>query len=281
MADFKIGLQLYSVNDYMAKDVEETIKAVAEMGYECVEFAGYFGKTAKELKEICEKYNIIPISTHHTHRPILEDLKGLTHFLKEVGIKYCVVPAVWPEDMDEDYDKLIADFKNISEVMSSNGIKLMFHNHTKEFFVKQGEELFIDKFFKDLKNYCTPEFDVGWVHYAGVNPIEYIEKYKDSEELIHLTDFDCKNLPAGNIYDLDDGKGYKYNIERNRDDDGYESKPIGYGRENIKKILEAIEKTNIKYVIVENEVWHTEPGDTETTLGDAKKSIDYIKSLGY
>ena len=41
-----------------------------------------------------------------------------------------------------------------------------------------------------------------------------------------------------------------------------------------------IEKTNIKYVIVENEVWHTEPGDTETTLGDAKKSIDYIKSIG-
>ena len=281
MADFKIGLQLYSVKDYMEKDVEATLKAVSEMGYECIEFAGYFGKTAEEMKALCQKYNLIPISAHHVHRPILEDLEGMTDYLKEVGVKYCAVPALHSEDMTTEYDKLIADFKRISEVMAQKDIKLMFHNHTIEFFNKQGDEVFIHKFFEDLKGYCGPEFDLCWVHYAGADPIEYIEKYKADEEIVHLMDFDCTKLPEGNIYELEDGKGLKYGVERNKAEDGFESRPVGFGRQNIPKLLEAIEKTNIKYVIIENEVWHEDPTDTETTLSDAKKIREYLKSIGY
>ena len=281
MANFKIGLQLYSVKDYAAENIEETIRQVAQMGYECVEFAGYFDKSAKEIKEICEKYNIEPISAHHTHRPILEDLEGLTDYLKEVGIKYCAVPALNPEDMTTQYPKLINDFKKISEVMASKGIKLMFHNHTAEFFAKQGDEVFIHRFFEDLKGYCGPEFDLCWVHYAGANPIEYIEKYKSTEEIIHLMDFDCTKLSQGNIYDLEDGKGFKFGIERDKTEDGFISRPVGYGRQNIPALLDAIEKTDIKYVIIENEVWHTDPEDKETTLSDAKKIREYLRSIGY
>ena len=45
MKDFKIALQLYSVRDHMEKDMDATLKAVKEMGYDYVEFAGYFDKT--------------------------------------------------------------------------------------------------------------------------------------------------------------------------------------------------------------------------------------------
>ena len=281
MSEIKIGLQLFSVKDFMEKDVEATLKAVSEMGYECVEFAGYFDKSAEEMKALCEKYNLEPVSCHHVHRPILEDLEGLTDYMAKVGMKYCAVPALMPEDMTTEYNKLIADFKKISEVMASKGIKLMFHNHTIEFFEKQRDEVFIHKFFEDLKGYCAPEFDVCWVHYAGANPIEYIKKYKDSEEIIHLMDFECTALPEGNVYDLNDGKGFKYDVERIKADDGFEARPVGHGRQNVKALMEAIEKTNIKYVIIESERWHTDPDDPETTLTDAKKCIDTLKKLGY
>ena len=55
MSRFKLGLQLYSVRDFMEQDMEATLKAVSEMGYECVEFAGYFGKTAEEVKALLQK----------------------------------------------------------------------------------------------------------------------------------------------------------------------------------------------------------------------------------
>jgi hypothetical protein len=45
----RIGLQLYSVRDECAKDLPAVLKAVAQMGYAGVEFAGYHGKSAEEL----------------------------------------------------------------------------------------------------------------------------------------------------------------------------------------------------------------------------------------
>ena len=55
MKKFKVGLQLYSVRDAMEKDMDAALKAVKEMGYDYVEFAGYFGKTAEEVKALLDK----------------------------------------------------------------------------------------------------------------------------------------------------------------------------------------------------------------------------------
>ena len=52
MKQFKVGLQLYSVRNAMKEDFVGTLKAVKEMGYEYVEFAGYFGRTAEEIKAL-------------------------------------------------------------------------------------------------------------------------------------------------------------------------------------------------------------------------------------
>ena len=46
MKQFKVGLQLYSVRDDMEKDFYGTLKKVKEIGYDYVEFAGYFGHSA-------------------------------------------------------------------------------------------------------------------------------------------------------------------------------------------------------------------------------------------
>ena len=58
MKKFKVGLQLFSIRDAMEKDMDATLKAVKEMGYDYVEFAGYFGKSAEEVKAILDKYGL-------------------------------------------------------------------------------------------------------------------------------------------------------------------------------------------------------------------------------
>ena len=55
MKKFNVGIQLYGVRNSMKEDFEGTIKAIAEMGYEYVEFAGYYDKSADEIKEILDK----------------------------------------------------------------------------------------------------------------------------------------------------------------------------------------------------------------------------------
>ena len=60
----KIGVQLYSVRTDLDQDFEGTLKAVSELGYDGVEFAGLCGKTPTEVAELCKKYNLEPISAH-------------------------------------------------------------------------------------------------------------------------------------------------------------------------------------------------------------------------
>ena len=80
MSKFPVGIQLYSLRDFMEKDVESTIKAVAEIGYDGVEFAGTFGLTAAELKAICAKYGVKPFSAHVPIQDLLNDLENFEVF---------------------------------------------------------------------------------------------------------------------------------------------------------------------------------------------------------
>src|SRR6266853_1727705 len=72
----RIGLQLYTVRHQMEKDVEGTIARVAATGYREVEFAGYFGKSARDVRALLDKNGLSSPSSHislapHHSRPAL------------------------------------------------------------------------------------------------------------------------------------------------------------------------------------------------------------------
>ncbi len=275
MSRFKLGLQLYSVRNEMEKDMEGTIKAVADMGYDCVEFAGYFGRTAEEVREMCDRYGLEIVSVHQIHPPMLERPEEEIRFFKTLGIKYYAIPYVGKEDWEANYDKLIGEFRQISEILKNTGIKLLYHNHDFEFYSKRGDLCVLDSIYEDLgTDVIAPELDTCWVHYSGNDPIAYIEKYGEAEEVLHLKDFECTKLAGGPVYALIDAEGKAQGGDK--DSDGFEFRPVGYGRQNVPAIMKAAEDTAIKYVIVEQD--NHPSGDA---LKDAKDSIDYLKSIGY
>src|ERR1043165_9171538 len=58
------GLQLYSVRNECAKDLDGTVAAVAKMGYKAVEFAGYYGRDAKSLRKLLDDVGLKCCGTH-------------------------------------------------------------------------------------------------------------------------------------------------------------------------------------------------------------------------
>ena len=273
MKKYKIGIQLYSLRDEMEKDMDATLKSVAEMGYDCVEFAGYFGHTAQEVKAMCEKYGLEPISVHQKHHIFLEDAKNAVDYLKTLGIKYCAIP--WLSEWETNYDKNIDEIEQVGKLLKANGIQLLYHNHDFELTQKHGDKTVLDSIYSQINSdLLCPELDLCWVHYAGCDPVEYIKKYGNIEEIIHLKDFECKNLNSGPVYGLIDGSG-KDN-KRDQQSDGFEFRPIGHGRQDVKALFAAMENTKIKYVIVEQD-----GHPTNNSLEDARISIDYIRSIGY
>lgn len=275
MKQFKIGLQLYSVREEMEKDMPGTLRKVKDMGYDYVEFAGYFNHSAEEVRALCDEIGLEIVSVHQKHDVFMKEPQEAVDYLKTLGVKYCAVPWVSRATWQENYAGLIEELSKTSDILKKADINLLYHNHEFELLDKIDGEFILDKMCNELgKDKIVPQLDVCWVHYAGQKPEEYIKKYAHMK-VLHLKDFVCDNLGAGPVYELIDENG---NAPKNRDraTDGFHFRPIGYGRQDIPAIMKAAEETDVEYVIVEQD-----NDFAEGCLGDAAKSRAYLASIGY
>lgn len=272
MANLKVGIQLYSLRDKMEADMYGTLKAVKEMGYDCVEFAGYFGKSAEEIKAMLDELGLECISVHQ-----LVETDEAAKYVKALGAKYAAVPWYKVEEFLDNWDATIEKFTNAGKILADNGLAMLYHNHDFEFRTKDGE-IIIDKLYSTIDSkYLNPEFDTCWVKYAGYEPTEYLAKYAGRINIVHIKDFWAKRLANGPVYALIDSEGKVDEDDKPAENEReFEFRPVGSGIQDVKAIVEASIKAGAGYIIVEQDQWYE--GDN---LEDAKKSRDYLKSIGY
>lgn len=276
MKKFRVGIQLYSLRDEMANDMDATLKAVKEMGYDCVEFAGYFDKSAEEVRAMLDKYGLECVSVHQGPQLFVEEGQAAVDYLKTIGAKYSAIPHYPGEKLagTPDWEDTVAMFTKIGKLLKDNGIQQLYHNHDFEF------EKFEDKFLLDWlyetipEDYLQPEVDTCWVHYAGYDPAAYLMKYAGRIKVVHLKDFVCTKLGSGPVYGLIDKDGVEEKKD-SREDNGFEFRPVGHGIQDMPAILEAAEKAGAEIVIVEQDASVDRP-----PMEAAKMSRDYLKSLG-
>lgn len=276
MKKFNVGLQLYSVRQDLERDMDGTLAAVKAMGYDYVEFAGYFGKSAEEVKSLLDKHGLTAISVHQTHDVFLTAPEENVKFLKTIGAKFCAIPWMAPDKITTKagFEQLVADARIVGKLLKDNGIQLLYHNHDFEF-MKLGGEYILDKLYSELdSDIINPELDTCWVHYAGENPVEYINKYADRSTIVHLKDFNCKELAVGPNYALIDENGNEIKAKP-REENEFKFLPLGQGRQNMSAILEACDKACTEYIIVEQDQSVDCP-----PLEAVKISREYLKSLG-
>ena len=275
MSNLKIGLQLYSVRDKMEKDLEATLKTVKEIGYDYVEFAGYFDRSASELRAILDKYGLKCPSVHQGLDFYIEKGDEGIEFIKALGAEYSAIPWYQAQTLKDEFDKTMELFTQMGKKLYDGGLKMLYHNHDFEF-DKIGGECIIDKIYSTVPaQYLNPEFDTCWVKYAGYEPVEYLNTYKGRINVVHIKDFWAKKLASGPVYALIDSDGKEIKTE-SKEERGFEFRPVGSGIQDVKAIMEASEKAGAQYVIVEQDDWYT-----NDSLECAKKSREYLKSVGY
>lgn len=271
-----IGLQLYSVRNEMEKDFAGTLKRVAEMGYDGVEFAGLFGHSASEIKALLEKNGLAAVSAHVPLAEMLEDMDKVIATYKEIGCKYIAIPYVEEKYRPgrPDYGETLATIAQLGKKCSENGIVLMYHNHDFEF-VKVDGKYGLDIMYETVPaEYLQTELDTCWVNVGGEDPAKYVEKYSGRAPVVHLKDFHMsgKGKPA-KLYQLigiDDGAQ-----DAEQEEEAFGFRPCGYGVQNFPEILEACKKAGTSWVVVEQD----QPSLGKTPLECAKMSIDYIKEI--
>lgn len=279
MKQFKVALQLYSIRDDMAQDMDAALKKVKEMGYDYVEFAGYFGKTAEEVKALLDKHGLECISVHQGYEVFLENPEENVNYLKTIGAKYCAVPWMGVEKHagTPAWEQTVKDFNTVGKLLKDNGIQLLYHNHDFEFNKHEGKFL-LDWLYETIsEDLLATEIDCCWVRYAGYDPADYVKKYTGRSPVVHLKDFECSNFDMGAVYALIDNDGNEGDSDKpeSREEAGFMFKPVGHGIQDIPAILAAAEAAGADYVVVEQDQSPERPA-----MDSAKMSREYLKSIG-
>jgi len=268
--NFPIALQLYTVRDDMANDFYGTLKKVKELGYDGVEFAGLYGKTAKEVKEMCKEVGLTPISAHVPLVDMMRDDRILEVYA-EIGCEFVAIPYLNEEFRpgQEKFSEVIEWAGKLGRKANGLGMKLCYHNHDFEF-VKLDGEYALDILYKEVPaDILQPQLDTCWVNVGGENPVDYINKYAGRIDILHLKDF--VGSRSENMYAL-------IGIDENEKKDTggkFEFRPVGKGVQDFPAILAAAEKAGTKWVVVEQD----SPSLGLTPMECAKVSIEYLKTL--
>jgi sugar phosphate isomerase/epimerase len=274
MKHFPIGLQLYSVRDAAAADFEGTLEAVKEMGYDGVEFAGFYGKDPLKIKELCGKLDLCPISAHVPFAEMKADPEGVFALYRELGCTYVAVPYLSAEDRPGvgDFEKTVADVLTLSKKAKEAGLTLLYHNHDFEFVKMADGRYGLDALYDGVPaELLKTELDTCWVNVAGEDPAAYIRKYTGRAPVVHLKDFVMPGKKPAKMYALigiDDG-------EEQGDVEAFSFRPVGYGAQRVKELLESAECAGSEWLIVEQDA----PSLGKSALECAKMSIEYLKEL--
>lgn len=275
MKKFSVGIQLYGVRNAMQKDFEGTLKAIRDMGYEYVEFAGYYDKSAEEIKAILDKLGLKCVSAHQVLDFFADDAQAGVDFLKTFGVKYVVIPWYDKEALagTASWGDTVKLFDDTAKLLAENGMVLGYHNHDFEFKKFEGKYLH-DYIFEALPyGMIVPELDTCWAHYAGLDPAEKIREFKGRVDVVHLKDFNCKKLAGGPAYALIDSNGNPIDAPTH-EDNAFRFAPLGCGRQDFAAILAACEESGTELVIVEQD----EVYDGMTELEAARISREYLKN---
>lgn len=256
----KIGVQLYTVRDLMKDDFEGTIAKVAQVGYKEVEFAGYFGRTAQQVKDVLTKNGLMAPSTHVQYDELDEKFPSVIEFSKTVGMDYIICPWI-PEDVRKSPDiwKQASDkFNKCGEQTKQAGIQFGYHNHWFEFLPTNGKMPY-DELLKDCDpNLVKMEMDLCWVTAAGADPIKYFEKYPGRFPLVHVKDLKTKpHVTTGGAQNFGDT---------------VDLTEVGSGIIDWKKIFTHSQQAGIKHYIVE----HDHP---KQPIESITKSYQYLSNL--
>lgn len=270
-----VAVQLYSVRDEMQNDFYGTIKAMKDLGYDGVEFAGLFGEEPAKIKAYCEEIGIVPISAHVPYFDMLENPEKVLADYAEIGCKYVAVPYLTEECRPgtDGFSATVEGIRKIGEAAKKLGIQLLYHNHDFEF-VKIGEDYALDVLYSTIPaDLLQTEIDTCWVNVAGVNPAEYVEKYSGRAPVVHLKDFKMSGAKQGQLYKL-------IGIDENEEDEEQEAfsfMPVGHGVQDMPAILAACETAGAKWVVVEQD----SPAKGDTPMNSVRLSREYLKTLSW
>jgi len=240
----KFAVQLYSIRDKIEDDdaLLAVLEKVKALGYDGVEFAGYFGVEAEALRAKLDEVGLVAMGTH-TNLDALraENIEATLDFHEVIGCSDVGIGGA-ACGTPEDTAASCAVLKAANEAAAKRGMRVYYHNHSREFEPFADGSLSIDSFLQA----CYLEVDTYWSHRAGVDNAPFLLKNQDKIIHLHIKD----GVPEG-------------------------SRVLGQGDCDIPAVVAAAKEMGLEWLCVENE------GDPEKadSIDEIGACLAYLKSI--
>ena len=244
-----IAYQVYSAREEAQADLNGVLGQIKSLGYDGVEFAGFYGHTAEAVLGMLSEHGLKAVSSHVPMAKIIEDMFGVIAYHQTIGCEYIAVPF-----LDESSRPGAAGFAAMLRVMykfgrlcKEGGLQLLYHNHDFEFAALSGQ-YGLDFLYEAIPaDILKTEIDTCWVKYAGLDPAEYVRKYAGRCPVVHLKDYVGRKdgkTPYGLI-----------GTDKAADKDvAFSFKPVGMGCQDIPSIVAAAVESGAQWLVVEQDL---------------------------
>ena len=246
----RVGLQLYTVRDLMKADLPGTLAKVAAIGYKEVEFAGYFGRTPAQIRDLLRRDGLTSPSTHLPFESLDTTWQKQLDDAKAVGHHWATIAYIAEDKRRtlDDWKRHAATFNRAAAQAKSAGLRFAYHNHDFEFKAIDGTRPY-DILLKETDPSLVDfEMDLFWVVYGGANPLDLFNQYPKRFPLVHVKD--SSGPPDKKMVD------------------------VGQGTIDFRSIFAQGDKAGIKHYFVE----HDQPADPIATI---RNSYNYLASLNF
>ena len=188
-----VGLELYSVRNALKDDLTGTVRTVAQMGYQCVEFyAPYFDWTepqTKDMKKLLDDLGIRCFSTHNSFSYFSpENLKRAADMNLILGSKYVIMSSSQPKPGLDGWKEVADTLNAAADQLAPAGLKTGYHNHQLEFTPVDGKRP-IEILAKNTRPSVALQFDIGTCLEAGSDPVAWIRANPGRIKSIHCKDW--------------------------------------------------------------------------------------------
>lgn len=203
-----VGLELYSVREQLAKDLFGTVKAVAKMGYEGVEFYSPYTQWkpdyAKQVRKLLDDLNIKCLSTHNGNQAFLPaDAERVAELNTILGSKLMVMASAGRVTTLDGWKQVAERLTKAGEITGKQGIRVGFHNHAVEFKPLEGKMPLV-VLAENTPKSVVLQLDVGTCVETGNDPVKWIKDHPGRIVSIHCKDW---APPPGKGFDAGFGEG--------------------------------------------------------------------------
>lgn len=247
----RVGVQLYTVRDQLERDFPGTLERVARIGYKELEFAGYYGQTPEQVRQLLDRLDLSAPSAHIGIELLRKDLNGQLRAARTIGHRYVTIPYLVENQRPKEvagWQRLAAEINRYATVGREQGLRFAYHNHDFEFAALPGGRTGLDVLLAETNPALVDfELDLYWAAFAGRDPLRLFAQHPGRFTMWHVKDMTAARQMV----------------------------PVGQGQINFRDIFARAQQAGLRHFFVE----HDNAAQTVGSLASIQTSYQHLQQL--